>query len=326
MNTTNPKKKSRIGLKLISVILAVLLWIYIGNQGGTTSRQNTVQADLQYIHLGDGLSVKQVPDKVSVTMWGNYRGSGNAVAYVDLGGLGAGTHLLPVNLEPVQGAMFTRVNPKEVEVVLTRLQQREFRVEYQISGEPPAGYELVDMVTTPDKCIISGEDNILGRVSRVVCRVNLANSTGVDSLRLRPQARDARGNIISEGLRIVPETVMVHAVVSQKLASKQMTVKAQFKGNVAEGYRVKEVTIEPDLASIISKQDLPADQDELITTEIDLAGKKQSFSQEVALQTPAGVKVYPPRVLVEVSIEKIPTEESEQNEDSRTRRQTTPGT
>ncbi|MGS0765526.1 CdaR family protein [Syntrophomonas curvata] len=326
MKAANPKKKSTVGLKLISVILAVLLWIYIGNQGGNTPRQNTVQADLQYVHLGDGLSVKQAPQKVSVTMWGNYGGSSNVMAYVDLGGLSAGTHLVPVNLEPVPGAMFTRVNPKEVEVVLTRPQQREFRVEYQINGEPPAGYELLDTVITPDKCIVSGEDNILSRVSRVVCPVDLANSTGVDSLRLRPQARDAKGNAINEGLRIVPETVIVHTAVSQKMTSRELMVKAQFKGIVAEGYRVKEVAIEPVKASIISKQELPAEQGELVTAEIDLAGKKQSFSQEVALQIPSGAKVYPAQVLVEVSIEKIPAEEGDQNEDSRTRRQTTPGT
>jgi len=326
VNATNPKKNSRVGLKLISIILAVLLWIYIGNQGGTTSRQNTVQVGVQYLHLEEGLSVKEAQQRVSVTMWGNYRGSGNVVAYVNLGGLEAGTHLVPVNLEPVQGAMFTRVNPKEVEVVLTRLQQREFRVEYQISGKPPDGYEVLDTVITPDKCIVSGEDNLLARVSRVVCPINLSNSTGVESQRIRPQARDTKGNAINEGLRIVPETVTIHTVVSQKLTTKEMTVKPLFKGTIAEGYRVKEVTVEPVKAGIIGKQELPAEPHELVTTEIDLTGKKQSFSQEAALQIPAGAKVFPQRVLVEVSIEKIAAEESEQNEDSRTRRQTTPGT
>ncbi len=326
MKAAHPNKKSTIGLKLISVIMALLLWIYIGNQGGNTPRQDTVQADLQYIHLEDGLSVKQAPSKVSVTMWGNYRGSNNITAYVDLSGLEAGTHVVPVNLEPVAGAMFTRVNPKEVEVVLTRLQQREFRVEYQVTNEPPAGYELLDLAITPDKCIVSGEDNILSQVSRVICQVNLANSTGVDSLRLRLQARDARGNAINEGLRIVPETVIVHAAVNQKMISKELLIKPQFKGSIAEGYRIKTVTIEPSEISIISKQELPAEQSEILTAEIDLAGKKQSFSQEAALQIPAGAKAYPAQVLVEISIEKIPAEESDQNEDSRARHQTTPGT
>ena len=32
VETRNPKK-SRVGLKVISVVLAVLLWIYVGNQG-----------------------------------------------------------------------------------------------------------------------------------------------------------------------------------------------------------------------------------------------------------------------------------------------------
>jgi YbbR domain-containing protein len=307
--STGKQKNSRVGLKLISVILAVLLWIYIGNLGGTTTRQNTMQADLRYVNLGEGLSIKKAPSKVSVKMWGTYRGSTNVSAHVDLGGLEEGTHRVAVNLDPVRGAMFTRVDPQEVEVTLTRLQEREFRVEYQLTSKLPPGYELLDLVTTPDRCIISGEANALSQVSRVVCPINLSNRTGVNSLRLRPQAQDALGNMISEGLIIIPDTVTVHAVVSQKVSSKELVVKPLFKGEVSEGYRVREAGVEPNKVSILSQEKIPADLTALNTAEIDLTGRKQSFSQEVALEVPPGGKLYPSRVLVEVIIEKIPVEE-----------------
>lgn len=309
---SNEKRKgSRVGLKLISVILAVLLWIYIGNQGGTTTRQNTMQADLRYVNLGEGLSIKKAPQKVSVKMWGTYRGSGNVRAYVDLGGLEEGTHNVAVTLEPVRGAMFTRVDPREVEVKLTRLQEREFRVEYQLKSKLSPGYELLDLVTTPDRCIISGEANALSQVSRVVCPINLSNHTAVNSLRLRPQAQDAMGNIISEGLRIIPDTVTVHAVVSQKVFSKELAVKAVLKGSVDEGYQVREVLVEPGKVSVLSQEKIPAELNGLSTAEIDLTGRKQSFSQEAALEIPPGGKLYPSRVLVEVIIEKLPVEEGD---------------
>lgn len=307
MRTGNPKK-SRLGLKVISVVLAVLLWIYIGNQGGTSARQDTVVVELQYLHLGESLSIEKAPKTVYVKLWGAYSERGTVSAYVDLTGLKAGTHSLPVNLEPIRGAMFTRVEPREVQVVLTNLQERELRVDYQITTNPPPDYELLDLVTNPDRCIISGEASILNQVNRIVCPVNLGNVKGVQSYRLRLQARDASGNEIREGLRIIPDTVLVHAVVSPKMSSKSLEVKPVLTGNVAEGYRVREVIVEPIQVGVISRQKIPEEQKQINTAEIDISEKKQSFSQEVAVQTTAGLKVYPSRVLVEISIEKIPEE------------------
>jgi YbbR domain-containing protein len=306
----NPKK-SRIGLKVISIVLAVLLWIYIGNQGGTSTRQDTVVTELQYLNLGEGLSIEKAPKTINVTLWGAYSERGTISAYVDLAGLKPGTHRLPVKLEAVRGAMFTRANPKEVEVVLTRLQERELRVDYQITTNPPPGYELLDLVITPDKCIISGEVSILSQVNRIVCPVNLGNVRGVQSYRLRLQARDANGNEIREGLRIIPDTVLVHAVVSPKTFSKSLDVKPILKGNVAEGYRVREVIVEPVQVGVISQQKIPDEQKQINTAEIDISARKQSFSQEVAIQAAENLKVYPSLVLVEVSIEKIPEGEGD---------------
>ncbi len=310
MEARNPKK-SRTGLKVISVVLAVLLWIYIGNQGGTSTRQDTVEVNLQYLHLGEGLSIEKAPKTVYVKLWGAYNERGTISAYIDLAGLKPGTHRLAVDLEPVRGAMFTQVNPREVEVVLTRMQEREFRVDYQITTNPPSGYELLDLVTTPDQCIISGEASILSQVNRIVCPVNLGNVRGVQSYRLRLQARDASGNEIREGLRIIPDTVLIHAVVSPKMSSKSLDIKPVLKGNVAEGYRVKEIIVEPVQVGVISTQKIPDEMNQLKTAEIDISGKKQSFSQEVVVQAVEGLKVYPSRVLVEVNIEKIPTEEGD---------------
>lgn len=310
MRTGNPKK-SRAGLKVISVILAVLLWIYIGNQGGASARQDTAVVEVQYLHLGESLSIEKAPKTVYVKLWGAYSERGTVNAYVDLAGLKAGTHRLPVKLEPVRGAMFTRVEPREVQVVLTHLQERELRVDYQITTNPPSDYELLDLVISPDRCIISGEASILNQVNRIVCPVNLSNVRGVQSYRLRLQARDASGNEIREGLRVIPDTVLVHAVASPKMSSKALEVKPVLTGNAAEGYRVREVIVEPAQVGVISRQKIPDEQNQINTAEIDISGKKQSFSQEVAVQTIPGLKIYPSRVLVEINIEKITEEGGE---------------
>jgi YbbR domain-containing protein len=310
VNTKN-MARSRIGLKLISIILAILLWIYIGNQGGATTSQSTEQVKLNYINLEDGLNISQAPEKVNVKMWGAQKESTNVRVYVDLEGLGAGTHILPVNVDTVTGAMFTSVDPQEIKVVLTRIEQRQLPIDYQISGTIPKGYELQEIVKTSEVCIITGEEDILDRVNRVVCPVNINNMTGLNSPRLRLKALDRQGNVINQGLKVIPEMVTVHIVVGQLLASQELAVNAKFKGSVAEGYRVKEVAIEPSQVSIISNKKISSDLSEITTNEIDLTGRKNSFSQEIELIAIPETRLFPTKVLVEVTIEKIPIEEAD---------------
>ena len=62
---TPPVKPRNIGLKIISVVLAILLWLYVMNQGQISTRQSVLEADLNYINLSDGLTVDG-PTPVSV--------------------------------------------------------------------------------------------------------------------------------------------------------------------------------------------------------------------------------------------------------------------
>lgn len=55
---TPPVKPRNTGLKIISVVLAILLWLYVMNQGQLSTRQSVLEVDLDYIHLAEGLTVE----------------------------------------------------------------------------------------------------------------------------------------------------------------------------------------------------------------------------------------------------------------------------
>lgn len=301
MQKMKQDQTKRRGLKVVSVVLSILLWFYVVNQGELTAGQNSIDVELQYYNVPDGIKITG-PSQVSVRLWGVMKETGKITAYVDLEGLDEGTYHLPVKVEPVTGAMFTSVQPQKVDIVLEKLQEHIVPVNYQITRNPPAGYDLLDLVIVPEKCVVKGEESNVGQVTSVVAQVDLSNIQDISSLKVKLLARDVNGKLVSEGINIIPEKVAVYAVVSEKKTSKEVPVTAATSGQVAEGYNLAAVNVEPATALILGNETILQDIESVATEQIDLNEHKESFHQQVKLAVPEGSKVYPETVTVLVDI------------------------
>lgn len=304
MNRMEKKPGSTIGLKIISVLMAVLLWLFVTNQGELGIRQNSIEAELKYNSLPAGLTVTG-PQTVRVKLWGAFKETGKVQAYLDLSGLSAGEYNLPVHVQPVKGAMFTSVQPKKVKVTLKEIGNNIVPIKYEIRQNPPEGYSLLNVVITPAKCLIRGDQSAVKRVSSVAAPLELGSVKDISSFKVRLVARDIRGNIINTGITLVPQTVDVYTVVEKKKASRQLSVKPQFTGKIAEGYQIIQVTAAPETASVLGDENIIKVLDQITTDKIDLTNKKETFDQIVNLAAPSGTTVVPSQVTVNVVIAKI---------------------
>ncbi|MBC7076400.1 MAG: hypothetical protein H5T98_10125 [Syntrophomonadaceae bacterium] len=311
MNSGKKAAPRTIGLKLVSIAMAVLLWLYVVNQGKLTARGNVAETELEYRHLAEGLSVEG-PDTVSVKLWGVFQETGDIIAWVDLSGLTEGTYQLPVNVKPVKGAMFTSVKPNKVEVMLEKTKEYMFPVKCEISRNPSEGYELLDIVTTPDRCTITGERSAVERVAAVVCPVDLGDIRDTSSFTAKLLARDANGSLISENIKIIPDTAVVYAAVVPEKEFKKVPVIPATRGDPEEGYSLVQVSVYPETVSILGNSIRLASVEQLSTEEIDITAKKYPFSLEVNVVQPEGLKVYPSRVVVDVDIRQTSENEVEQ--------------
>lgn len=297
------------GLKAISLIMAVLLWFYVVNQGDLNPRQNVVTTDLRYLNLEEGLSLV-MPETVSVKLWGLFQETEEIIAYVDVNGLSKGVHKLPVQVEPVKGAMFTSVEPDEVEVVIKGEQAKQLAISHIITRNPPAGYELIDVLKSPSECLIRGEEGIVNQVKAVICEVDLENTTGIETIAASLRPVDASGKVIAGNLRVVPDKINLYVAVEQKTITQEILVKPAIVGTLPENYHLHEVIVLPEKVKVILPATLADAVEEFATNKIDITDKVTSFSLETELVLPEGVKAYPNKVLVEVIINKrIVTEE-----------------
>lgn len=294
------------GLKIISVLLAVLLWMYVVNQNEISTKQNYTDVNLQYYNLPSGLTVSG-PQTVSVRLWGNFKQTRQIVAYVDLASLSQGEYNLPVKVKPVSGAMFTSVKPDKVHVQLKRLKENMVPVDYEVSQNPAAGFKLIDVVIEPSRCLIKGDQSAVNRVAKVIAPLQLGQVKDISSFKVNLVARDANGEIVN-GVVLVPDTVSVYAVVEQQKKTAKLPIKPQFTGKVAEGYQMTGYKIDPDTVSVLGSEEVLSKLTQ-IDIKIDLTDKKESFNQIVNVTIPPGTSVYPAQVTVTVDLIKLPEKE-----------------
>jgi len=302
--TPNNQKMKKTGLKVASVIMSILLWFYVVNQGGVAAGRDLLEVALKYNNLPADLTVTG-PEKVSVRLWGSLHGATNIVAYVDLSGLGKGVHKIPVKLEPVKGALFTSVKPDKVEVTMEELTAKTFQVKQEVKQNPQAGYQLTQVLLTPDRCIIKGDAETVGLVALVTAPLDLSKVKDVTTLKINLQARDANGKIISDGLKLIPAVIDASVVVEKMQINKKVGIKPQFTGKLPDGFTQGEVKTDPVQVSILGDQLRVENITEILTTPVDLNGKQEDFVQVVELSPPEGVTVAPTRITMNVKISRI---------------------
>lgn len=294
---------SNTGLKLLSVLLSILLWFFVIGQGELSLKQNQLEVELNYKNLANNLSIEG-PRTVTVRVWGLFRESQQITASVDLSNRGEGNYNLPVKVEPVSGALITTVNPDKIMVSLKKLGENLLPINHQLINKPPAGYQLLGVVLSPEKCLIKGDQNQITRVTQVVCPVNLADVTEVKNFTAGLEARDSKGNQVS-GVELLPNTVQVYAVVQHNKTSRELPVKVLLVGELGTEYELGQVTVEPELATVLGDENLVKQMDNLETSKINVSGHTESYTQEIKITVPEGAKVYPEKVLVMIEIRKL---------------------
>ncbi len=305
--TSNNERHKKFGIKVMSLLMAVMLWFYIVNQGGAATSQNYQQAKLDYYNVPAGLTVSG-PETVSVRIWGSAKDSGNVIAYVDLTGLQPGVYSLAVKVKPLQGVMFATVQPDKVNVELTSPSDRSFDIKYETSQDLPNGVELRDVNLSPRQCIVRGDQEAISKVASVYARIDVGEATGLINQQSVLIARDGRGNTIRNGIQLVPEVVNVYAVAESKKASKELAVNLKFKGKTADGFKLGTTTSVPLTVTVLGEESLLQTMEEIISQEIDLTDRRERFTQTIGLQVPEGMIVAPAQINVVVNIEPIEDE------------------
>lgn len=292
----------KLAIRILSLFMAVLLWVYVTNEQNPTNEQLlsvTIQTK------GDppgNLSVGNVPSTVSVRAQGS-RGQITGLsesdfkAFIDLSGVTEGEQQLPVTVIPPAGVQVTQVSPRRVTIYADRIVERHIPVVAALKGNTAKGFAALEPLIQPGAVIARGPRRILESINQFVITPNIGGATGAVE-----QTLPITGIPEPDKVSINPGEVRVTVPVTP-LPTKTVAVKSRLSGKPAEGYEIKDVLVNPDGVQVSAPSDLLAGVEWLQTELIDVTGASKDVFVTARVVVPAGVTdVMPDSVEVTVEV------------------------
>jgi YbbR domain-containing protein len=159
-----------VGLKILSVTLAIMLWMVIAGEE-TVERGLRVPLELQQFPTGLEL-LGDVPTTADVRVRGpagtlSRLSPGDIVAVLDLRGAKPGErlfHLTPEQVRAPFGVDVVQVTPSIVAVVFETTASRTVPIKPVVEGRPVAGYVVGKISADPPEVEVIGPESAIGRL------------------------------------------------------------------------------------------------------------------------------------------------------------------
>lgn len=288
-------------LKLISLVLALLLWGYVSNVDLIMKKKVIPDVKLNVINLDSRLSAR-FSDQVQVSISGVPRRAEEIYAYLDLAGKGPGEYDLPVKIKSLPGTRISEIKPDRVRVEVAEIQEFVFPVAYRVEKPPPEGYELTGVEVVPDRCVVRGSQKQVNQVASLVVLLNLDNITSTATVKGRVQPLDRRGRPLQGELLIIPEEVKNYIVVEKEQGFARAAINVSLAGELPPGLEVERVTVMPTEVTLVGAAREIEGITVVDTEPLDLTGRDRSFKETVSLVPGQGIKLFPSKVEVMVEI------------------------
>ncbi|OEH53947.1 hypothetical protein AQ616_15860 [Oceanobacillus sp. E9] len=312
--------RSKWFVRLFSLAFAIFLYAFVnvsdnndpGNTDSTYSglgEQSELLSDVpveieidreQYVVSG-------VPESVQVSLQGT---SGsvtplvlqrNFEVFVDLEGLGEGTHVVELEHTINKNDVKVYIEPKTIEVTIEERASEEFTVVADFINEDKManGFEMTDARIEPSTVTITSSRSVIDAIGTVKVYVNLEGVDGsINSRELPVNVYDLQGNELD--VRLDPENVQVSVDVNNP--SKSVPLSVATTGELPEGYSLNSISANVEEVEIYSTSNRLEEISEITTEEVDLSEINESGTIEVPLQLPEGV--YAPEMeMVEVTVD-----------------------
>ncbi|MGE5404002.1 MAG: YbbR-like domain-containing protein [Candidatus Saccharibacteria bacterium] len=303
--TDNPR--GTFHLKVISVLMALLLWLFINNENIIFNKREVSGVKLNTSNLASRLTASY-DDEVKVTIAGAPKTAADIFAYIDLDGRGAGEYDLPVVVKPMTGTKVLSVKPERVHVLVTEIKELAFRIQPHIEKQPPQGYSLSGIQVMPDNAIVRGSQESLEKVAALAVTLDLSQVTGTSAKAVRVTPLDASGHQIISGLTVIPREVKAYVVVEKEQNFAEAVVTPNIIGSIPEGYETGNITVVPQVIKILGMPDKTPEIKSISTNPIDITGKQTNYETNVDLSPPEGIAVFPQSVTVVIEIKPVSKE------------------
>lgn len=299
-------KKENLGACIISLIVAVGLWMYVMTEQNPIVERN-VEVRLHQANLSNTMMVFNAPEKVMVRIRGsrtnlNEGMENHVMASIDLRNITEGQQSLPVRVTYDEGEVVS-VKPEHVSVYVDTVSQKTVPVVTRVVGSAADDLTVGQAKITPAEVTLQGATHRIDKVNKVVAPIDVTDHDGSFSAESNLVAVSDDGYDIPN-MKILPARVMVEASMVRQMLTVELPVELVLSGELPKGVKVSRTEIAPEKVRITAPPSVLNGLLSIKTKPLDVSQITASTAPVVELNLPDKVLPEISTVQVKISIEK----------------------
>lgn len=273
-------------LKVISLIIAVGLWLYVnGDIGSHTEKE--LECNLQYLNLSSELTLSVEEQMVQVGVSGPRERLSSLkpediLCDVDLKGLNSGKYRMPVRVVLPGTLKLKYVRPANIEFSILRYAEKVLPVHISMVENLPSGVLIDSVEFSPKEVTVRGPETKISLLEKVVVSPSVEELKGGGVLTLPVKLIQLDGDDLN--LTVFPSNVDLSAVLRKGLPRKTVPVDVPLVGEVDENYTIGGVVITPSSVEIEGPENQLLEIKKIQTDSIDIRKIKESKSVVVPVK------------------------------------------
>lgn len=303
---------------ILSIIIAVLLWMYVVTDQNPRlfDTIEDVPVDLigeEVLEEKGLVMVDSQEYRVDIRVYGRRNdiiaiNRENIHVEVDVSQLNSqGSHYLPISISGVPEEIeISGKSPEAIEINLDRIVIQDRQVKVNIIGSPAQGRAYMYYDLSPKTVQIEGPENELNDIQDIVANVDISGATADITKNVSLRAINNGGQEV-EGIKITPGSVDITVSIE---TTKTVPISENIVGELPEGYEISSIELEPKEIIIGGNEGKLNTIEHILTDEIHVEERTESFEEEIRLILPSGIKVMNQNQTVTVKVNIKPYEQT----------------
>lgn len=282
--------------KIISVVIALLLWAYVIGEVNPTTQNVMKDIPVQLLNTetltSRGLVVTGTEEfTVSITLEGKRRDMVNLsaediVVDADLFGFSKGENAIPIIVSVPENVKILEVKPAKIKVNVEELVAEIRPVQVSFQGTMPEGTEAGFITIEPREAQVTGAKSYVDAVATLRATVDaavLTEETTTIHANINPVDKD--GNAV-----INVKSDLSSATVTASLCTvKEVPLEVETIGDLASGFSISSIDV-PKTIKIKGPADVVKDIDSIQAESVDINQISKSTSYPLKLSLPENVE------------------------------------
>jgi YbbR domain-containing protein len=305
---------NNLGNLFISIMLAVLVWIVAVQEANPSiTRLYTTPIPIVPQNQPAGMiTYGESARQVRVTLSGPQSAwdvltPDRIAAAIDLSQQTTSTLDLPVQITVADRLMrVVKVEPAVVSLKMEPVAEVTIPITVNVIGQASPTYAIEPVETNPVNAIVRGPASLVKQATAAIGQMSIQDARATVSQTVQLSPRNADGQSVLN-VTLTPSTTLAVVRVQQLGGFRDLAVKIDLVGNVASGYAIANVSVNPQIVTIFgSPTTLDALPGFIATEPISVTDATSDREDRVRLSLPSGVSILgDPFVQVRVRVRAI---------------------